>query len=117
MPWAEAPDPNEYSLTLPNLRVVTCVKLLKQCRSLSFLRPYFESDLILGVFPDPYKSHPGICELCSIRGIGRVELWDLGHEPLEQCGFVKSLKEAMESEENGDLITAIPEPPDFNTTV
>jgi hypothetical protein len=105
--WAEAADPNEHSLTLPTLHVATCVQLLKQCKSLSFLRLYFESDLVLGMSPDVYKAHPGIYELCSLRGIERVEFWDLGHEPLEQCDFVKWLKEAMESpEEDGDLIAA-----------
>jgi len=106
--WAEAPDPNEYSLTLPTLHVAKCVQLLKQCKSLRFLRLYFESDLILGMSPDAYKADPGICELCSVRGTERVEIWDLGYEPLEQCGFVKWLKEAIESSgEDGEDGTGV----------
>ncbi|TGO45830.1 hypothetical protein BCON_0362g00070 [Botryotinia convoluta] len=95
--WAEAPDPNENSLTLPTLHAAKCVQLLKQCKSLSFLRLCFEKDLILGMSSLAYKTDLGICELSSVRGIERVEICDLGYEPLEQCGFVKWLKEAMES--------------------
>lgn len=106
--WAEAPVPNEHSLTLPTLHVAKCVQLLKQCKSLRFLRLYFESDLILGMSPDAYKADPGICELCSVRGIERVEIWDLGYELLEQCGFVKWLKEAIESSgEDGEDETGV----------
>jgi len=99
--WAEAPVPNEYSLTLPALHVTKCVQLLKQCKSLRFLRLYFESELILGMSPNDYKADPGICGLCSVQGIKRVEIWNLGYEPLEQCGFVEWLKEAMESSGGG----------------
>jgi hypothetical protein len=95
--WAEAPNPNEHSLTLPTLHVAKCVQLLKQCKGLRFLRLYFESDLILGMSSDAYRADPGICELSSLRGIERVDIFDLGYEPLEQCDFVKWLKEAMES--------------------
>ncbi|TGO45209.1 hypothetical protein BCON_0412g00010 [Botryotinia convoluta] len=95
--WAEAPDPNQYSLTLPTLHAAKCVQLLKQCKSLSFLRLYFEKDLILGMSSLAYNTDLGIRELSSVRGIERVEICDLGYEPLEQCNFVRWLKEAMES--------------------
>ena len=52
--WAEALVPNEYSLTLPTLHVAKCVQLLKQCKSLRFLRLCFERDLVLGMSPDAY---------------------------------------------------------------
>jgi hypothetical protein len=52
--------------------------------------------------PTAYKTDLGLCELRSVRGIERVEIWDLGYEPLEQCGFVKWLKEAMESSEEDE---------------
>jgi hypothetical protein len=73
------------------------VQLLDQCKSLRFLRLYFESNIISGMSLDVYKSDPGTCELRSIRRIERVEIWDLGHGPLDQGGFVKWLKEATES--------------------
>jgi hypothetical protein len=95
--WDENPDSVEHVLTLPTLHVVKCVQLLKQCKILRFLRLYFESDVILNISRDAYKVDPGIRELCSIRGIETVEIWDLGYRPLEQCGFVKWLKEEMES--------------------
>jgi len=71
--WAEAPDANEHSLTLPTLHVAKCIQLLKQCNSLSFLRLYFENDLVFGMPPLDCKADPGICGLSSIRGIERVE--------------------------------------------
>jgi hypothetical protein len=106
--WAEAPLPNEHSLTLPTLHVTKCVQLLKRCNSLRFLRLYIESDYVLGMSPDAYKTDPSIHELCSVRGVERLEICDLGHEPLEQCGFVKWLKEAMESSgEDGEAETEL----------
>lgn len=94
--WTEK-APDEYSLTLPTLHVTKCTQLLKQCKRLRSLRLYFESDLILGMSPATYEADPGICELRDVR-IENVEIWDLGHEPLEQCGFVEWLKEAMEKD-------------------
>ncbi len=95
--WAEAPVPNEHSLTLPTLHVAECVQLLKQCTSLRFLRLYFDSDLLLGMSPGAFKADPGICELCSLRGVERVEICDLRYKSLEERGFVKWLKAAIES--------------------
>ena len=95
--WDEAPDSEGPFLTLPTLHVVKCVQLLKQCKRLKSLRLYFERDLITNIPPDAYKADPGIRELCSVRGIKRVEIWGMDHEPLEQRGFVKWLKEEMES--------------------
>ena len=95
--WNEAPDSEENFLTLPTLHVDKCVQLLKQCKKLRFLRLYFETDVILNVTPDAYKTDPSIYELCSVSGIEKVEIWNLTYEPLEQCGFVKWLKEEMES--------------------
>ena len=97
--WAEAPIPvpDEHSLTLPTLHVAECMQLLKQCKRLRFLRLYFERELILGLSAAACVADPGIRELCSIRGIERVEIWDLGHEPVEECGFVKWVEEAMAS--------------------
>jgi len=100
--WTEAPVRNEHSLTLPTLHVTKCVQLLKQCKRLRFLRLYFESDLILGMSPTACKADPGICELRSVRGIETIEICDFGCKPLEQCGFVKWLKEAMESSEKNE---------------
>lgn len=65
------------------------------------MRLYFERDLILGMAPLAYKTDLGICGLSSVRGIERVEIWDLGYQPLEQCDFVKWLKEAIESSAEG----------------
>lgn len=95
--WDEAPDSDDLFLTLPALHAVKCVQLLKQCKRLKFLRLYFESDLITDISPDAFKSDPGIRELCSIRGIKRVQIWNLGHEPIEQHGLAKWLKGEMES--------------------
>ena len=95
--WTEAPAPDEHSLTLPTLHVAKCMRLLKQCKRLRFLRLYFERDLILSMSAAAYVADPSIRELCSIQGIERVEIWDLGYEPVEECGFVKWVKEAIES--------------------
>lgn len=95
--WDEAPDSDDLFLMLPTLHVATCVQLLKQCKRLKFLRLYIESDLIFNMSPNAFKSDPGICELCSVRGIKRVQIWNLGHEPIEQCDLAKWLKGEMES--------------------
>jgi len=90
--WEETPDSEDPYLRLPTLHVVKCVQLLKQCKRLTSLRLYFDRDLILEICPDIYETDPGIRGLCSIRGIKRVEIWGLDHEPLEQYGLVKYLK-------------------------
>ena len=95
--WDEAPDSDDLFLTLPALHAAKCVQLLKQCKRLKFLRLYFESGLITDISPDAFKSDAGIRELCSIRGIERVQIWDLGHKPREQHGLAKWLKREMES--------------------
>lgn len=101
--WDQAPDSDNLFLMLPALHTVKCVQLLKQCKRLKFLRLYFESDLITDISPDTFKSDPGLRELCSIRGINKVQIWDLGHESIEQHGVVKWLKEEMEfPEEKGE---------------
>lgn len=99
--WDKAPIPEKHSPSLPTLHVATCAQLLKQCRRLRFMRLYFEAELILDMLPDSYKADPGLCELCSIRGIERVEICDLAYEPLDQCDIVKWLKGAMESSKEG----------------
>ena len=95
--WDEAPDSDDLFLTLPVLHAAKCVQLLKQCKRLEFLRLYFESDLITNMSPDAFKTDPGIRELCSVRGIKRVQIWDLGHKPIEQRDLAKWLKGEMES--------------------
>lgn len=95
--WEEDPDYEGPYLTLPTLHVAKCVQLLKQCKRLTTLRLYIESDIILNMPSDAYKTNPGIRELCSVRGIKRVDIWGLDHEPLEQHGLVKYLKREMES--------------------
>jgi hypothetical protein len=101
--WAEPQVPSEHSLTLPTLHARKCVQLLNQCKNLGSLRLYFESDMVLGMSLDAYTSDPSIRELRSLQRIERVDFWDLGYEPLEQCDFVKWLREAIESpREDGD---------------
>ena len=95
--WDEAPDSEDPFLTLPTLHAEKCVQLLKQCKRLISLRLRFERDLINNISLDAYKADPGIRGLCSVRGIRRLEIWGLDHEPLEQRGLVKWLKEEMES--------------------
>ncbi|KAF4633969.1 hypothetical protein G7Y89_g4145 [Cudoniella acicularis] len=99
--WSEAPTPSEHLLTLPTLHVGKCVQLLKQCKRLRFLRLYFERDHILDMSPDAFKADPGLSELCSIQGIKRVEIWDLGDEPIEHCDFTRWLKGLMEAHSKG----------------
>lgn len=95
--WAKAPDSDDLFLTLPTLHAAKCVQLLKQCKWLGNLRLYFESDLMSNISPDAFKTDPGIRGLCSIRKIKRVQIWNLGHEPIEQRGLAKWLKGEMES--------------------
>lgn len=95
--WDEALEFDDVYLKLPTLHAAKCAQLLKQCKRLESLRLYFESDLIDVISPDAFKSNPGIRELCSTRGIKKVQIWDLGHEPIEQSGLAKWLKREMES--------------------
>jgi hypothetical protein len=97
--WDKAQDSDELMtlLTLPILHVSRCVQLLKQCTRLKFLRLYFQSDFILDKSPNAFKVNPSICELCSLRGIKTVEIWNLGRQQLEERGLVKWLKEIIES--------------------
>ena len=73
------------------------MQVLKQCKGLRSLYLYFESDLISDVPSDKYEADLGIRELCSVRGIKRVEIFDLEHNPLRHCSLSKWLKEIMES--------------------
>ena len=95
--WEMSPASEDIVTALPTLHVARCVQLLKQCKRLRFLRLYFENDLITKVSLNTFQADPGIRELCSVRGIKRVEIQDLGLEPLEQDGAAKWLKEQLES--------------------
>jgi 2EXR family len=87
----------EDSLSLPTLHVGKCLQLLRQCKNLKFLRILFDSDLLLDIPPEAYAPETGFRDLCSIRGIKKLELWDLASEPLKQHIFVAKLKEVMQS--------------------
>lgn len=101
--WDETTQSEDRFLTLPTLHASKCVQLLKLCKRLEFLRLYFESDLISNISSDAFKSNPGIRELCSVRGIKKVQIWDLGNEPIEQLGLAKWLKGEIGShEEEGE---------------
>ena len=95
--WTEARNPSEHSLTLPVLHVAKCIQLLNQCKNLKFLRLFFDSDLISRNSPEAYKKDPGIHGLCSIRGIERLEIYDLAFEPLDNPLFVRWLQETIQS--------------------
>ena len=47
---------------------------------------------MINISSDAFKSKPGIRELCSVRGIKKVQIWDLGYEPIEQLSLAKWLK-------------------------
>ncbi|KAK0118483.1 hypothetical protein ONS96_011580 [Cadophora gregata f. sp. sojae] len=94
--WDKDPVAGKHSLTLPSFHVGKCVRLLKQCKRLRTLRLYFERDLIEDMSPNVYKSDPGLCDLSSVYGIDKVEIWDLGNESLKESGFVEWLKEGIE---------------------
>ena len=102
--WDEAPNIDNISSMLPTLHAARCIQLLKQCKRLRSLRLYIESDLILNISPNDFKTDPGIHELCSLQGIKRVQICDLEHEPVDHHGLAKWLKEEMgsptEEEEN-----------------
>lgn len=95
--WNEALNSEDSSLTLSTLHVVKCVQLLKQCKRLTFLRLYFERDLINNIFSNVFKVDSEIRELCFVWEIERVEIWGLNYESLEQRDLVKWLKEEMKS--------------------
>lgn len=101
--WDENPNIDDLSLLLPTLHAARCIHLLKQCKRLRSLRLYLDSDLIFNISPDDFKVHPGIHELCSLRGIKRVQICDLGYEPMDCHDLAKWLREKMESsmEEEG----------------
>lgn len=94
---SRAPNSTEDSLSLPTLHVGKCLQLLKQCKNLKSLRIFFDSDLVLDIPPDAYVPETGFHDLCLIRGIKRLEIWDLASEPLKQHIFVTKLREAMQS--------------------
>lgn len=93
--WEDNPRADDHSLQLPNLHVIKCVQLLKQCSRLRSLRLYFESDLIDQMDPIMFRSDPGIQALQSVR-VHKVEIYSLGHESLEQHSLVHWLKTEME---------------------
>lgn len=94
---------NEKSDLLPTLHAARCVQLLKQCKRLHSLRLYLESELILNIPSNDLKTDPGIRELCSLS-ISRVQICDLGHEPIDHHGLAKWLKAEMESPpEKGEI--------------
>ncbi|KAL8825434.1 MAG: hypothetical protein Q9170_007792 [Blastenia crenularia] len=95
--WDENPDMDDSSLLLPTLHAARCIHLLQQCKRLRSLRLYLEKDLIMDISLDDFKAHPGIRELCSLRGIKTVQICDLGHEPIDRHGLAKWLREKMES--------------------
>ena len=100
--WEMSPTSEDIVTALPTFHAARCTQLLKQCKRLRLLRLYFERDLIDNVSLDTFQADPGIRELCSVQGIRRVEIHDLGFEPLEQGGVVKWLKEQLESpKDNG----------------
>lgn len=93
----ENPNMDDSSLLLPTLHAARCVQLLKQCKRLRSLRLHIGSDLINDISPDDFKAHPGIRELCSLRGIKTVQICDLGYELVDDHGLAKWLREKMES--------------------
>lgn len=99
--WDEALNSDAPLLSLPTLHAAKCVQLLRQCKRLEFLRLYIENDLINNISSDAYETDPGICELRSLRGIKRVQIWDLGYQSIEQCDQAKRLREEMESPRTG----------------
>ncbi len=95
--WDEALNSEDSSLTLSTLHVVKCVQLLKQCKRLTFLRLYFERDLINNIFSNVFKVDSEIRELCFVQEIERVKIWGLNYESLKQRDLVKWLKEEIKS--------------------
>ena len=93
----EGLDSDEVYPVLPALHATKCAQLLKQCKRLKLVRLYFESDLINNITPNAFETSPGIRELCSAQGIGRLQIWDFGHEPMEQGSLAKWLKGEIES--------------------
>ena len=101
--WDDGRDSDDVHSVLPVLHATKCAQLLRQCKRLNFLRLYFERDLINNIACDTFKFDPGIRELCSIHTIKRVQIWDLGHEPIEHCDLAEWLKGELESsEEKGE---------------
>ncbi len=103
--WDMLPDSEEMVTALPTLHAARCTQLLKQCKRLKFLKLCFDSDLITNISLDIFQADPGIRELCSVRGIRRVEICDLALKPLGQDGPAKWLKEQMESPEDSETRT------------
>ncbi|KIW21980.1 uncharacterized protein PV07_12619 [Cladophialophora immunda] len=90
----EAPTPAESSPTLPITHVTSCIQLLGQCHNLKSVRLHFDPDLISRIPPKIYQADPGLSGLRSIR-IERLEVYDLGDEPLAQREFVGWLQERL----------------------
>lgn len=93
--WKGLPDSDESPWRLPILHTSRCVQLLRQCKRLKHLRLCFEEELILSLQPDEFMADPGIKELCSIQGITRLEIWDLGDSSLEHCQTAELLRERI----------------------
>ncbi len=90
-------DSDESPWRSPVLHSFRCVRLLRQCKRLKHLRLCFEEELVLSMQPDEFMADLGIKELCSIQGITRLEIWDLGNSTLEHCRIAKFLREKMEN--------------------
>ncbi|KAK3994871.1 hypothetical protein QBC44DRAFT_35249 [Cladorrhinum sp. PSN332] len=103
--WVISPDAEYLHSRLPVLHSSKCVQLLKQCKRLRHLCLQFESELILNMAPDAFMADPGIQSLCSLKGVRRLEIRDLGLVSLEHCDSARLLKKKIEDvrqKEQGD---------------
>ncbi len=81
---------------LPALHTSTCIQLLRQCKRLRHLSLKFSKDLILNMAREKFMADLGIQGLCSLQGVRRLEIKDLGMDSLEGCNLARWLKEQVE---------------------
>ncbi|EEQ35494.1 hypothetical protein McanMca71_003090 [Microsporum canis] len=81
---------------LPLIHASRCVKLLKEFTKLRILRLWFDSDILNYLPLKNFKTDLGICGLCSLRGMERVDILGLDIDPTA-CPIAKWLKDTLES--------------------
>ncbi|KAJ4285958.1 hypothetical protein N0V90_013524 [Kalmusia sp. IMI 367209] len=87
--WEDFPDAGDYSMMLPSLHVMNCVRLLKQCKRLRHIRLYFDRMWLDSISLESFKADAGILELRSIH-IEKLEACDGKHETIDDSTRIDS---------------------------
>ncbi|KAK4450244.1 hypothetical protein QBC34DRAFT_403131 [Podospora aff. communis PSN243] len=99
--WDSSPTsnqgPEQLLGGLPSRTASTCIRLLKQCKRLRHMTLQFDSDLIQEMGPVAFKADLGIQGLCTLQGIRKLEIQEMGMASLDP-DLGKWLKGQMEGQ-------------------